>query len=123
MELGLGEVGEWLRDNGESIYGCYASEIEKPEWGSFTQKGNLLYAHLFNPVLGHIHMNRMKNKIQNARILEDGSEVIISDFWNLENGVSKMDKPDDVYLAFGYPVQNTYELPNPKGTVIKMELK
>ncbi|MEI8597525.1 alpha-L-fucosidase [Vibrio sp. M60_M31a] len=34
----LEEVGEWLADNGESIYGCGYAELPKPEWGRFTRK-------------------------------------------------------------------------------------
>jgi len=118
----LAEVGDWMNDNGQSIYGCGASEFEKPQWGYYTQKGKTLYAHLFSPVLGHINMKGMKDKIKKARIVEDGSEVIVTEFWNLNNGVSRMDSPDDMYLAFGYPVQNTYELTDTRGTVIKMDL-
>lgn len=40
--------GEMVRilnqKNGESIYGCGQAYLPKPEWGRYTQKGNLLYA-------------------------------------------------------------------------------
>lgn len=34
----LDEVGEWMRLNGDSIYGCGKSLLPKPEWGRYTQR-------------------------------------------------------------------------------------
>ena len=48
----LGEVGKWMKINGESIYGTSASPFTKLEWGRCTQRkieGNTrLYLHVFN---------------------------------------------------------------------------
>lgn len=41
-------MGDWLEVNGESIYGSSASPFEKPDWGRFTQKDGVLYAHVFD---------------------------------------------------------------------------
>jgi alpha-L-fucosidase len=44
----LREMGAWMRENGESIYGTTASPYaEQPSWGRFTRKGDTLYAHVF----------------------------------------------------------------------------
>ena len=32
----LGRIGKWMRDNSESIYGCGAAELPKPENGRIT---------------------------------------------------------------------------------------
>jgi alpha-L-fucosidase len=40
-------IGRWMDVNGESIYGTEASPFEKPEWGRYTKKDGILYAHVF----------------------------------------------------------------------------
>ena len=119
----LNEIKDWMEEYGESIYGCKDSKLMKPEWGYFTQKGNILYAHIFNQVLGHINLRGMKDKVEKARLLPDMSEIILTEFWNANNGVDKLDSEDDVFMAFGLPVQTTYELPDKRVTVIKLYLK
>jgi alpha-L-fucosidase len=116
----LSEVGEWLAKNGESIYGCAMADIPKPEWGRFTQKGNTLYAHILEQVIGHISMPGMRGKIKNGRCVADGSEVFICDYWN--PGVQTFDEPDDIFFNFRPPVASTYPLPDRRDTVVKFEL-
>jgi alpha-L-fucosidase len=43
----LGAIGGWMASYGESIYGTSASSKAQPDWGRFTQRGDVLYAHLF----------------------------------------------------------------------------
>jgi alpha-L-fucosidase len=117
----LRAVGEWMAVNGEAIYGCGAAEYEKPEWGRFTQKGDTLYAFLFQKHFGHMSMTGMKDHIAKARLVRDGSEVVVTPFWNAET--SHFDEPDDIFLAFGRPTPLTYPLPDPLCTVIRVHLK
>ena len=42
------EIGEWLRTNGETIYGTTAGDIPTQEWGVTTRKGNRLFVHIMN---------------------------------------------------------------------------
>ena len=42
----LNEISEWMKLNQDSIYGCTKCELDKPEWGRYTQKGNKIYAHI-----------------------------------------------------------------------------
>jgi Alpha-L-fucosidase len=53
-------MGEWLRANGESIYGTKVGCVEEQGWGVTTQKDNVLYVHvldwqptIFLPLQGH----------------------------------------------------------------------
>jgi len=117
------EVGEWLEDNGEAIYGCGPAELPNPQWGLLTQKDETVYAHVFLPTIGHMNMEGMNGKIESAYLVVDKAEVTVTPFWNADNLVSKMDSPDDVYLSFGKPVNKTYKLPDPRGTVIRIDLK
>lgn len=44
----LKEVGNWMKVNGESIYGTTASSFPYLSWGRCTQKGDKLYLHVFS---------------------------------------------------------------------------
>ena len=81
----LREVGQWMDRSGPAIYGCRAAEFEKPEWDRFTQRGDTLFACLTEPNMGHISLKGMKGKVEKARLLRDGSQVLLSDFWNDES--------------------------------------
>jgi len=116
----LAEAGQWLKKNGESIYGCGISNFAKPEWGRFTQKGKYLYAHILDQVIGHINLPKMRGCVKNARVLASGSEVIICDYWN--PGIQTFDSPDDIFFNFGKPLQATFPLPDEADTVIRFEL-
>jgi len=117
----LKEVGDWMKLNQESIYGCTDAEFAKPEWGRFTQKGNILYAHIFDKNIGQYYMKHLKGKVKSATLLRDGSEIHLVDFWNGTNKpfVAK----DDLFMSLGKPLQLTYPLPDEDDTVVKMILK
>jgi alpha-L-fucosidase len=40
-------MGEWLKKNGESIYGASASPFSRPQWGRYTKKNGKIFAHIF----------------------------------------------------------------------------
>ncbi|MDZ7723493.1 MAG: alpha-L-fucosidase [candidate division KSB1 bacterium] len=44
----LQAIGDWIDVYGESIYGSTASPFEKPQWGRYTQKQDILYVHAFD---------------------------------------------------------------------------
>ena len=44
----LQSMGRWLKLNGEAVYGSQASPFSRPAWGRYTQKGNVLYAIVFD---------------------------------------------------------------------------
>ncbi len=44
----LREVGQWLKANGDSIYGTKAGPFAHLSWGCATSKGNRLYLHVFD---------------------------------------------------------------------------
>ncbi|MBD5358506.1 MAG: alpha-L-fucosidase [Bacteroides sp.] len=43
------EMGEWLRQNGETIYGTEAGPFPAQSWGTATRKGNRLFVHVMTP--------------------------------------------------------------------------
>src|SRR5437588_8213241 len=42
----LTEVGQWLRRNGEAIYGSDPCQPRRSNYASFTRKGNTLFMHV-----------------------------------------------------------------------------
>ncbi|NND05053.1 MAG: alpha-L-fucosidase [Saprospiraceae bacterium] len=44
----LADIGTWMKTNGEAIYGTSASPFDKPAWGRYTQKDNLVFVHIFD---------------------------------------------------------------------------
>lgn len=112
----LAEVGEWMQANGDSIFGCGAADLPKPDWGRYTQQGNKVYAHLLEQNIGPIHLPGLAGKIKHARQLSDGSEVFLSLPWNAEQFSV------DAFMNFGRPEHYTYLLPDERDTVVELQL-
>lgn len=89
----LKAIGEWMKVNGESIYGTSASPFEHLSWGRVTQKviGNStrLYLHVFDwPTDGKLRLSGIRNKGIRARLMaspstmldveRDGDAIVIS---------------------------------------------
>ena len=65
----LREVGDWIAQNGEAIYGTTASPIPYLSWGRATRKGNILYLHVFDwPADGQLRVP-MQVKVTGAHLL------------------------------------------------------
>lgn len=115
----LEELGQWLRLNGDSIYGAGPAALPKPEWGRFTQKGDVLYAHILDQVIGHIALPALKGEVSHGRLVANNSEVFLCDFWNPE--VQSLDDPQDVFFNFTEPYSHTYPLPDLRDTVVAFD--
>ncbi|QHW34708.1 alpha-L-fucosidase [Paenibacillus rhizovicinus] len=107
----LADVGRWMDDNARSIYGCGPSKLEKPEWGRYTQNGNLLYAHIYDRGMGPINFRGLQGKIKRARLLADGTEIKVETPWNA------WEYPLDAFISF-----SSAELPDDIDTVVELEL-
>jgi len=72
----LKEVGEWMKVNGESIYGTTASPLDAaPLWGRVTQKGNTLYLHVFDwPADGMLTLSGLVTNVKQAHLLADSAK-------------------------------------------------
>ncbi|WP_372772954.1 alpha-L-fucosidase [Mangrovibacterium sp.] len=71
----LADMGKWTKVNGEAIYGCQASPVDRPEWGRYTSKGNVVYAHVFDwPADGKLMIDA-NLKVQKASLVTDGQEL------------------------------------------------
>lgn len=110
----LTEVGKWMDKNGESIYGCGASTLPKPDWGRYTQKEKTIYAHWLNPNLGDINAKGVDAaKVKLVTMLPTGGELHTYSTWwsNMEAG------------NYFIRVSTMPEMPFLYDTVIKIELQ
>ena len=114
----LTEMGKWMDKNKESIYGCGISQLEKPDWGRYTQNGDVIYAHVYETPLGALPLYGIgPDKLESVTYLADGSEVNRGEAWNT------VLYPDVAFLSFGENPVFTYPLPDEKDTVLKIRLR
>ena len=110
----LKTIGNWMKKNHESIYGCGKAGIEKPDYGRVTRKGNKLYYHLFENTIGPVPlMGIRKEEVDKIRWLTTKAEIPISTSW------VHSDYPEIVFADLGPdPV-----LPDDVNTVLEVTLK
>ena len=84
----LGQVGDWMKVNGDSIYSTTASPLnEQPSWGRVTQKGNKLYLHVFDwPKDGKLVVDLPSLTVTNAYLLAN-SQKLESNWTQTDHGV------------------------------------
>src|SRR5574344_1541605 len=58
-------MGQWLKQNGETIYGTEAGDFPEQSWGTSTRKGNKLYLHVLS-LKGNTLQVPLKIKTKNA---------------------------------------------------------
>lgn len=111
----LEEIGAWMEKNGESIYGCGISDIPKPEWGRYTQKGDVVYAHVYEAPLGALPLYGIgPDKLDRVFYLADGSEARRGEAWNTTLFTKT------AFVALGEEPSFTYPLPDKTDTVLKI---
>ena len=74
----LTEVGTWMKQYGDSIYGTRGGPVQAGPWGVTTQRGTTVYLHVLNwnqPVLALAGIQR---QVHSARLLRDGSNIEFS---------------------------------------------
>jgi len=116
----LRELGRWLELNAESIRGAGPADLPKPEWGRWTQRGQMLYAHLTEQPIGHVNLPGMRGKIADAMVISTNTQAILTDYWN--PGVQTFDAPDDIFVNLHSNVAGTYPLPDSLDTVLRFRL-
>jgi len=68
------EMGQWLRENGETIYATEAGPFPEQSWGTSTCKGNKLFLHVMSPDTDAILLPAGV-KIKNAKEFSTGRKL------------------------------------------------
>ena len=76
-------MGEWLRVNGEAIYGTKAGDIKPQSWGVTTRKGDVLYVHILDPNLTSLYLP-LDFKVKSITALSDEAKI---QYEKTKNGV------------------------------------
>lgn len=113
----LSEVGEWMKKNGKSIYGCGASTMPRFDWGLFTSNGKSEFAHRIYPAIGGIVLKNYVEKVKRVTLLQDGSEIRTeTSWWGDTSG-------KNLYINVERPSYQTYPMPDKIDTVFEIEMK
>ncbi len=68
----LKNVGKWMKVNGESVYSATKNPLSHQNWGEITQKGNVLYLHVFQwPKNNTLIVGGLNANIKKAYLLSE----------------------------------------------------
>lgn len=68
-------IGDWLKANGDSIYGTTRSPLPVQTFGETTRKGNRLFLHLFEEAEGTITLGGMITPLDHVYLLTNGQKT------------------------------------------------
>ena len=101
----LRQVGEWLKRNGETIYGTRGGPLTARDWGVTTQNGNKIYVHILKWFDESLVLPSWGKKIKSAKLFSDKSPVRFA-----EN-------------EFGITLKIPKDKMNETDTIVELELK
>lgn len=117
----LDGMGEWMRYNSRSIYGCtQAPEGYKAPQNclmTYNPKTNRLYIHVLEWPFKSLHLPGLKDKIEYAQLLQDASEIKFHSQTQSGSHIVETSKENDIILTL--PV----ERPHTDVPVIELFLK
>ncbi len=124
----LKEVGEWMKTNGEALYGTTASPFDQLDWGRCTVKKvghkNFLYLHVFDmPADGKLFVPGLASNIKKAYALnnrkgnlkteKEGNNITV-DLSNVESDkfatVIVLETSDEVLVYKGPEIKADYSI-------------
>ena len=111
----LTEVGDWIKRNGASIYGCGKSSIGRQPWGAVTENETDIFLHVYEDSVGPIALKGIqKESFKLLQFESDGAEIRLLPSWTAGN------YPDYMYIPIGPDSFGSYGLKDKYDTVIRM---
>lgn len=96
----LREIGKWLQQYGETIYGTRGGEVEPHTWGVSTRKDNRLFIHVLDLADQALFVPLKYNKVKRAIEFKSGKKV---KFTRVDGGITL--QFDAVPTDFDYVVE------------------
>lgn len=115
----LRELGEWMRLNGKSIYGCGAASRRISAFGCrTTAKENKVYLHILHRPVGPLAVSGLQpGDILSARMLSTGAEVeVLTAGWAVQN------YPGYTFLSLGLPAAQVHRAQEAGDDVVELTL-
>ncbi len=78
------EVGQWLRENGPTIYGTKGGPLRPQSWGVTTQKENNIYVHILNYDEPALFLPGITKRVTAARLWKNKQKLV---FHSLREGL------------------------------------
>jgi alpha-L-fucosidase len=72
----LKQLGAWIAEYGDSIYGTRGGPVAPQKWGVTTQKGSKVYVHITDATATageEIFLPELKGRVKSAKLMKDGS--------------------------------------------------
>ena len=85
------EMGVWMEQYGESIYGTRGGPVGVRPWGVTTQKDNTVYVHVMNWENSQLRLDSKGLDVKKATVLRNGAKV---DFTSTDKGII-LDIPEE----------------------------
>ncbi|MCX2718896.1 alpha-L-fucosidase [Lentiprolixibacter aurantiacus] len=71
----LKEIGKWMRENGETIYGTLAGPVAPTDKMAFTQKGKTIYLHILDQS-NTVFLEDFDQKIESIKLFGDQTQLM-----------------------------------------------
>lgn len=71
----LQDMGEWMKQYGETIYGTRGGLVAPQDWGVTTQKGNKLFVHILNLKQSSLLLPLTGKKVKSAVVFKDRKAI------------------------------------------------
>jgi alpha-L-fucosidase len=111
----LKQVGAWLAERGESIYGTRGGPFKPGDYGASTHKGNTIYLHIFQWSGDALRLPAIPAKVLGSRTLGGGRAAVHQTESGIEISVAEKDrKPADTVVVL--------ELDGPASRIAAVEM-
>ena len=105
----LQEIGRWLAQYGEAIYGTRGGPVLPGEWGACTYRGNVVYVHVLQETELPILLPRLPGNIVSSHVLTGGTVRVSQQPDGISLDVNRLDSLDTIIkLRLDAPIPDNY---------------